>query len=176
MIQTFKHRNAIISDVNVHDATLNGTSSSSNGGVIKLKDGWSDQTIRQCEIWDNLTWSGNSSCVSLAGQDQSSLGIDGTDVCYNKLQHPGTASQQAAPRMYTHNQSPALTNTHVYRNSLKGDVGGRTIWKNGLFDPTTTDTHENENNVSENGDMPVDTNIVNTSNACLLYTSDAADE
>jgi len=52
--------------------------------------------------------------------------------------------------MYTQNQSPAITNTHVYRNSLRADVGEDAEWSNGLF---TGMTHTYEKNVVENGTL-----------------------
>lgn len=162
VIQTFKHRGSIIRKVRCHDATFANASSSSNGGVIKLKDGWSDQTIDFCEIWENNTFANNLSCLDLAGQDQSALGISNTDVRYNKFWYTANANQGAAVRMYTHNQSPSITGTHFYRNSLKG-TNDPDAWYD-LFTPSTASTHENENNLLENGTLPVDAAYVNTDN------------
>lgn len=150
VIQVFKHRNSLIQKINVSNTVFNSGSGSSNGGAIKLKDGWSDLTIRLCELWDNNTWTSVNSCIEVAGQDQSSLGIDATDICYNTLYQPSTANQNGCFRMYTQNQSGAITNTHVYRNSLRADVGEDAEWSNGLF---TGMTHTYEKNVVENGTL-----------------------
>ena len=154
VVQLFQWNNGLISCVNVHDANLANPDASSNGGVIKLKDGWIDTTIRANNIWDNNTWNGNQACFDFAGQDQSALGIDGTDICYNRFERPLGGTIQLVPvRMFTHGQAPTSLNTHLYRNSVKAATGAQCIWYNTGGVPTTANSAQLDNNTLQNSDL-----------------------
>lgn len=167
--QSFKHRNALIQKINIHNAVLANTDSSSNNGAIRLKDGWANLTIRLCEAWDNNSWTGNNGFINAHGQDQSSLVIGATDICYNSGYFPSTGLRDGALIMWSYGTvSNLVDDIHVYRNSFRGDVGENCY----TYDVGTIAAQRDENNVFENGleaTAPEVTNVGNLDGATVYF-------
>lgn len=159
VMNTFQQRNCLIEKINIHDANLDNTDGSSDTGVIKLKDGWANQTIRLCECWDNNTWNGNRSFINVAGQDQNSLGIFNTDVCYNTGYRP---SGDVFYAWFFGQTNGTESDCHVYRNSFASDVG-ENCYKIGAGQDTI-DNERDENNIFENGTESTNSTVTNVDN------------
>lgn len=185
-MNSFNDANVLLQKINVHNATLANGDTSSNAQVIRLKDRPSNYTIRLNEIWDTLTWSGNSSCCGIHGQD----GANNIDICYNRFKHPalaGSATRNGA--IFQWSGSPpvaSVSNIHVYRNSLHqkaryepdGDIpAGQEEWENNVIhlgaEPTSDGGLTNTGNVASGSHLDASVLLTGASRTSYLGTKGA---
>jgi len=160
LTSAYQITDGLIEHHRIYDATT-GTGDGSARAMIYLKDDPVNFTIRNVQMWENITWAEttNFGGIGIGGQD----GAQNVEICYCTIDCPINPSSQRGAAIYNWGAnavSALIENIFVYRNSL--DIG---IEFEGANHTNMADgTEQHIKNVLNGGSEIVNSKVANTGN------------
>lgn len=144
IINNYNVFNGLYDGIRAHDVNLVNDDASSQQQALRMKSRHYGVTMRNCEMWENITYTGIQAAAGIHGShDDTNI-----DFCYNRFSHPGNVTARSgALYMWsgTNNVEPRA-NIHVYRNAIDSvhwEGGGKNItnevWEKNVMAPAQID-------------------------------------
>lgn len=144
----------------VHNATT-GIDDGSAHGIIWLKDDPVNFTVRNVEMWENITWAetNNYGGIGMYGQD----GAQNVEICYCTVDCPIDPSVSRGGAIYNWGNNPVsalIQDIFMYRNSL--DIGIE--WEGSSHTNMANGTEVHSKNVLNGGSEISNAKVSNVDN------------
>ena len=160
---------SVVEHLDISNVTT-GTDDGSSRAIMFLKDSPDHVTLRDCNIWDSISWTetNNYGGIGIYGQ----AGATNVEIAYCTLLAPFASGRAGAIYNWGNNSEAGLIeNIYLYRNSVKE----RFYWEGGTsYTNFAAGEEVHESNVLDTGAMPSNVQISSSGNVDSATYFDAS--